>query len=254
MSVLRWSLLVTLFAVTAVLGSWVVRVPIGQGVDGEPRQPVGEITRGGSVRQTLTARSDGLTGLDITFGTFARTNSSHLDVTVAPEAAPGSPVLAMRIAASDLADNQPYPLRFPPRDGSQGERLVLTVTSPDAVPGNAVTLWSAPDVYAEGSLTIDGRPERRDLSLTVHYRPRTIDYLLASPSHLLKMRDLADAQKLVAVYVAALAGMAATLGATLWLVRRDAEEEGAPSSLLASMALAAGLLGLVALWIASGRV
>jgi hypothetical protein len=251
----RFPLLAACAVLAAVLGAGAVRVPVTQPIASEPREPLPEITAAHTLVQSFTARSDGLSGLDVVVGTYARANTAHLYLSLATVAEPLNLITRTRIDTQTLADNQAYHLAFPPIDDSRGRRFILTLGSPDGAPGNAVTLWSSTaDLYAEGALIIDGALQDRDLTLSLYYKSRVVDFLTGRPSHLLKMRELSAAPKLAGVYVLGLAAMTLALAATLWLVRRESDFHGRPADFFTSVAIAAGLLAVVVLWIASGRV
>lgn len=250
----RAVVLLVILAVVIAAGAfaWIVRVPLSQTVNSEPKQPLFEITAGRTVSQSLRPATDGLRGIDVLFGTFARSNSTILEMSLVRSDDPRTLLVQSQIRTAELADNEPYRLRFPPIDDSAGTEFVLTLTSPDGVPGNAVTVWSLPfDAYPEGNLITDGSRQPGDLVFNLHYKPRALDFLTANPSHLLKMRSPEDALKLVGVYVLALASTVLAIGIMVRMVRRDAGES--PRDFPISLALAAGLFLIMGLWIASGR-
>ena len=239
---------------TATAFAWMVRVPVTQHVTvtAGASEPLFELTSGRSIGQTLRPQTDGLNGIELTFGTFARSNSAVLEVTLAHTDDPRSPLVQRKLLTEELVDNQSHNLGFPPLDDSAGKEFILTLTSPDGAPGNAVTVYSSPtDVYPAGTLFTDGAPQVGDLLLTLDYHPRALDFLAANPSHLLKMRSPEDALKLVGVYVLALASTVLAIGMMVRMIRRDGDES--PRDFPVSLALAAGLFLITSLWIASGR-
>lgn len=247
-------LIVLASLLTAGAFAWILRVPVTQHVTvtADTSEPLFELTSGRSISQTLRPQTDGLSGIELVFGTFARNNSSILDVTLAHTDEPQSPLVQRQLLTAELVDNQSHHLGFPPLDDSAGKEFILTLTSPDGVSGNAVTVYSSPtDVYPGGTLFTDGAPQMGDLLLTLDYHPRAFDFLTANPSHLLKMRSPEDALKLVGVYVLALASTVLAIGMMVRMVRRDVGES--PRDLPVSLALAAGLFLIMGLWIASGR-
>jgi hypothetical protein len=201
----------------------------------------------------LRPQTDGLSGIELIFGTFARSNSSILEVTLARADERRSPLVQLRLLTEELVDNQSRHLGLPSIDDSAGKELILTLTSPDGVPGNAVTVYSSPtDVYTGGTLFTDGAPQTGDLLFTLDYHPRAFDFLTANPSHLLKMRSPQDAPKLVGLYAFALASTALAIGMMVRLVQRDEAESARDFPL--SLAVVAGLFLIISLWIASGRI
>ncbi len=247
-------LIVLASLLTAGAFAWIVRVPVTQHVTvtAGTSEPLFELTSGRSISQTLRPQTDGLSGIELIFGTFARNNSAILDVTLAHADEPQSSLVRRQLLTAELVDNQSHHLGFPPLDDSAGKEFILTLTSPDGVPGNAVTVYSSPtDVYPGGTLFTDGAPQMGDLLLTLDYHPRAFDFLTANPSHLLKMRSPEDALKLVGVYVLALASTVLGVGMMAWVVRRSAREGSRDFAI--AVALTVGLFWLVGLWLASGR-
>jgi len=246
-------LIILAAALSAGIFVWAVRVPFTQSVSGEPKQPLFEITDGHRVSQTLKLRSDGLSGVDVTIGTFARSNSAILEMTLARADDPEAVLVQHQINTAQLADNAPHHLHFPPIDGSGETEFILTLTSPDGTPGNAVTVWFLPaDAYPQGSLITDGTQQPGDLVLGLHFRPRAVDYLRANPSHLLKMRGPEDAWKLALLYAVALATAALAVGMMVRLVRREGGDS--PADFPLSLAGVAVLFLLIGLWVASSRL
>lgn len=85
----------------------------------------------------------------IFFATYARSNTATVEITLADS----DGVLAQQVlSTADIADNSW--VRFTlstPLENCAGRDLVLTISSPDASPGNAVTVWTYPRYY-EGAL------------------------------------------------------------------------------------------------------
>jgi hypothetical protein len=254
MTVFRTLVLLVILTAAVTVGAfaWIARVPLSQTVNSEPKQALFEITGDRTVSQSMRPATDGLRGIDVVFGTFARSNSAILEMSLVRTEEPRSPLVQRQIRTAELADNEPYRLRFPPIDDSAGTEFVLTLTSPDGVPGNAVTVWFLPaDAYPQGSLITDGTQQPGDLVLGLHFRPRVVDFLRANPSHLLKMRGPEDAWKLALLYAVALATAALAVGMMVRVVRREGGDN--PRDFPVSLALAAGLFLIMSLWVSSGR-
>ncbi len=113
-------------------------------------QPAGEILPESPISQDFTCGPDGLSSFRLMLATYNRQNDSTLVVQLEELNADetGKTVFAERVAASTLADNQWRDFRFAPL-ASKGKRYRLTLSSPDATPATAVTIWT--NANAEGS-------------------------------------------------------------------------------------------------------
>lgn len=128
----------------------------------EDRQLLGEITAGTVVEQPLPPGE--LHDIRLVFGTYGDRVTSHLLVEVVAE---GETLYRTSLDGSSLRDNAgksivlPEALQLPPG-------ACLRITSDDAVPGNALTLWTVPlsvlgAVGEEMALHVDGKAQGRVL-------------------------------------------------------------------------------------------
>lgn len=131
---------------------------------------VGEITAGKVFSQRFVAKTSAPISVGIMLGTFNRTNSSELILTIIDHES-GSVLTSTKSNANQVQDNQYKNF------GLKGIRLVtgreyeIQVTSPDASSGNAVTWWQAPyDSANEAAASIDGVPQRRDFAFKVVFQ------------------------------------------------------------------------------------
>ena len=111
--------------------------------------PVGEILPDRPVVQSLKCPVQTLNDVEIRFATYARKNTSQVEITLTDGAKP----LAQRSLSSvQIKDNSWVPVVLPsPIRDCKGSDLVLKISSQDASPGNAVTIWTYPRYY-EGDL------------------------------------------------------------------------------------------------------
>jgi len=130
---------------------------------------VGEIVAGTVYGQTFVASRDRLAQVALRLATFARANHGTITVRLRDRAA-GDLMVERRIDVSEIADNAWHTFRFPPIASSAGRRFVIELSSPDAGPGNAVTVWYAPfDAYPDGTRLVDGHEVPGDLTLRLFY-------------------------------------------------------------------------------------
>jgi uncharacterized membrane protein len=129
--------------------------------EGSAAAPIGELLSGQSVSQTFSVSNDGTYRLLIQVGTYNRTNTCSLVVTLL-KADTGERISAVQLSADDLADNHYADLGqdFILAAGD----YILTVESPDATPGNAVSLFaSSDDTFTQDVFLINGQPQVGDL-------------------------------------------------------------------------------------------
>jgi hypothetical protein len=134
-------------------------------VAGERRFALGELVRGHSHGQRFISPQDGLCGVELAFGTFARINSGPVVFHLRTN--PGAPtdLATVTVPAYALADGQMHRFSFPPIRDSRDRWFYVMVEAPQGVPGDAVTLWARvlpPEV--PGGRYEDGLPARGDLA------------------------------------------------------------------------------------------
>jgi SAM-dependent methyltransferase len=142
---------------------------------------LGELLAGQTIEQPFVSSADELAGVGLKISTYMRQLSSTLDLTLCD--ADGQQLHHLHLSAQNIHDNALHYLTFPPLIRSRGRKFTLRVTTPDAAPGNGVTLWARPGphnglridrtvrgdelvfepVYAATGLTAPG--ELRDLLL-----------------------------------------------------------------------------------------
>lgn len=103
-------------------------------------EPIGELVQGVEIRQPFTAAADAVVSVDMLLSTYARENSCRVLVSIVD--GNGTVLGQTEIPGAEIEDNavrtisfvQPVPVR-------RGERYALVLTSPDGVPGSAITAW-----------------------------------------------------------------------------------------------------------------
>lgn len=120
---------------------------------------LGEILPGRPVEQTLVCPVAELHDVAVPFATYGRANTSQVVLTVESG---GRRLAARTLSSAGLADSAwvQVPLDEPLR-GCRGRTIRIRAESPDAVTGNAVTLWTYPPYYQgalrQGSDPVPGR-------------------------------------------------------------------------------------------------
>jgi len=111
--------------------------------------PAGEIVPDRPIVQAFRCPVQTLKDVEIFFATYARNNTSHIEITLADG---DGPVVRQLVPSAQIEDNSWVHITLPkPIGGCMGRKLVLSIVSQDASPGNAVTVWMVPRYY-EGEL------------------------------------------------------------------------------------------------------
>lgn len=110
-----------------------------------PSEPVGELVQGMEVRQPFTAQADEILYVSMMLSTYARVNTSHITLSILDGS--GLTLAQVELPAAGIENNAVRGIPFPqPVQVTSGERYELVLTSPDGVPGNAVTAWKGSTV------------------------------------------------------------------------------------------------------------
>ena len=124
--------------------------------------PIGEITRGLTVRQQLPAPGTTLSSVSLLLGTYRRTPVGSLEIAIEiadrdGDVDPDQP--RATVALSQIPDTVPYTLTFsPPLALPPTEHLAIALSS-DAAPGEAITWWTTPKWKRLGyQLFVDDQP------------------------------------------------------------------------------------------------
>lgn len=162
----------------------------------ENRHALGELLPEVLVEQTVVCPDDYFSHVALMVGTYRRVNTASLVLAVCNDQ--GEPVREVTRPTAPLADNEFALFHFEPIPGSRDQTYRLRISSPDAQPGNAVTLWARPTPTPAG-LTYGGKTvvdaelitrlgcnRRRTASSGLPAPQR--DLLIITPDHLGHMR------------------------------------------------------------------
>lgn len=121
-----------------------------------PTDSVGEVTSADYAEQPFTLDADRITGVKLIFATYARSNSAKITISVRDNE---KTLAATTLDTSSLTDNAEQYIPFQTAaDITPGDQLFLTVSSEDAVPGNAVT------VYYGSSISVTKGSVKKEIS------------------------------------------------------------------------------------------
>ena len=141
---------------------------------------VGEITVHREIRQRFVPKGSWITSVSLRMGTFARENTAQLTVSI--EDASGTVLHTVTVPSGGLTDNEVMSLPLDtPLPVTKGQPLYLVLTSPDGVPGNAVTVCLGNSISAgkaavarkiapEDLATVDGAPQDGSLCFQIYER------------------------------------------------------------------------------------
>jgi len=140
-----------------------------------PTKPAGEIIHTRTVGQTFVATADNLSRIDLLMASYARRNHGPVVFCLRESTASDVDIVRIEIEAGSVKDNRWRTFRFEPIRDSGGRSFYLFLESPEATPGNAVTVWqSARDVYLDGNSVIDGLPGEGDLAFRLYTSYRSV--------------------------------------------------------------------------------
>lgn len=130
-----------------------------------------ELVGGHTFGQTFASGRDGLYRIDLGTATYARANSAPVlfHLRSSPEA--GEDLRLVTLAGAAIENERPTSFEFPPLPDSGGKSYYFYLESPEAAPGNAITVYAnEQDEYAAGTAYRDGRPAEGDLAFTAYSR------------------------------------------------------------------------------------
>lgn len=116
-----------------------------------PSASTGEILAGTRLGQQFTVQSDRMTGFSVLCGTFGRQNSGTLHMALYEQTDSDEKILIEDFAVdvSHMQDNAWQVMQLTePLENAAGKNLLLEVSSPDGVLGNAVTVYYGDSVSA----------------------------------------------------------------------------------------------------------
>jgi glycosyltransferase involved in cell wall biosynthesis len=107
-------------------------------------QPLAEIVAGRSHGQRFYSPHNGLSGVRIRVALPGKASTSRLVLHLRTNPGAGADIYSVDVPTYRLRDGQTLALRFPPLEDSAGRWYYFSAESPDAVPGDAVSLYANP--------------------------------------------------------------------------------------------------------------
>ena len=140
-----------------------VNVPLGY----HQVVPQGQIFATNTVDQSFVASSNGLTQVRFIIATYSRKNTSNLKVKITEGE---FTVFATSVNSAKLRDNQSYIATFSKIVNSHNKLFHIFLSSSDAKPGNAVTVYLRKDgPYKQGHLLLSGVSSKMSLVFSTFY-------------------------------------------------------------------------------------
>jgi hypothetical protein len=144
-----------------------------------PRSPAGngtgvyalsDIVVGRSHGQRFLSQHNGLSGIRVRVAVVRRPSTSRLVLHLRANPGAGADIYSVDIPAYRLRDGQTIALRFPPLEDSAGRWYYFSAESPDAVPGDALSLYAVPVAEAINAQRYeDGLPAPGALLMKLEY-------------------------------------------------------------------------------------
>ncbi len=132
-------------------------------------EPVGEITSQVTVAQEFVSECRGtVTKANLMLATYGRTNTQPVLVRLIDMSNNGT-IAEHSFSAQSVADNSWYTIPIPPLSGSFGKTYQISISSPESVPGNAITIWSSQNGnhYLDGHAVLNGKQIRQRFEVSI---------------------------------------------------------------------------------------
>ena len=130
-----------------------------------------ELIAGETFGQSFECLRDNLYRIDLGTATYARANSAPLLFHLRSDPQASTDIISVTIPGPEIQNERPTSITFPPLADSQGKSYYFYLESPEAVPGDAITLYAnAHDQYADGVAYVNGQPVDGDLVFTAYSR------------------------------------------------------------------------------------
>jgi hypothetical protein len=107
--------------------------------------------------------------IDLGTATYARSNTADVIFHLRADSTSQSDIVRVMVPGPEIQNERPTSIIFPPLADSQGKTYYFFIESPQATPGNAITLYgNQTDVYSEGTAYRDGQAVTGDLVFTAY--------------------------------------------------------------------------------------
>lgn len=130
-----------------------------------------ELIGGETFGQSFVCMRDNLYRIDLGTATYARTNSAPLIFHLKSSPGASTDILSVTLPGPEIQNERPTSIVFRPLPDSRGRSYFFYIESPEATPGNAITVYAnAHDQYPDGTAYRNGQPVDGDLAFTAYSR------------------------------------------------------------------------------------
>jgi hypothetical protein len=128
-----------------------------------------ELVAGKIFGQTFACNRDNLYRIDLSTATYARTNTAPVIFHLQENPQASTDIISITIPGPEIQNDRPTSITFPPLSHSQGQSYYFYLESPQAAPGNAITVYANEhDRYPDGTAYRNGQPVAGDLVFTAY--------------------------------------------------------------------------------------
>jgi len=130
-----------------------------------------ELVGGETFGQSFVCTRDNLYRIDLGTATYARVNSAPVIFRLQSSAETSTDIVSITLPGPDIQNERPTSFVFPPLPDSRGKTFYFYIESPEAVPGDAITVYAnAHDQYPDGMAYRNGQVVAGDLAFTAYSR------------------------------------------------------------------------------------
>ena len=130
-----------------------------------------ELDGGETFGQSFVSSRDNLYRIDLSTATFARTNSAPVIFHLRSSPGVSTDIFSTTVPGPEIQNERPTSILFPPLRDSRGGSYYFYLESPEAMPGNAITVYAnVHDQYPDGSAYRNGQVVTGDLAFTAYSR------------------------------------------------------------------------------------
>lgn len=139
----------------------------------------GELVGGETFGQSFMSTRDNLYRIDLGTATYARPNTAPVIFHLRASPLSDGDIVTLTLPASEIQNDRPTTIEFKPLKDSAGKTFYLSIESPEATPGNAITVYAnSYDQYPDGTAYRSGQPVGEDLAFTAYsqekYTPASV--------------------------------------------------------------------------------
>lgn len=132
-------------------------------------QPLGEIYGSTIAGQSFIATDNKLTRIDVMLATYARENTEDVIFKLS-EIDSAEQIVNITVDAEKIQDNTYHSFQFDPIPQSNGKAYIFTISSPESLPGNAITIWyNTTNAYNNGTAIVNENSLEGDVRFVTYH-------------------------------------------------------------------------------------